>query len=452
MATSLARRILKALGVLPTHHGPLVHALPVFSFAPRRGSREVLVAYRENGWLRAVIDTVADAVATPRWKAYRRVASRGAKRWDPRWKSLDRDERRKAIEEASKEGDLVELPHHEVLRLLDAPHPEFPGREVRKLMQVHLDLVGETFLWLRLGDDGRPVGWEVIPPHCVHQTPQPGRDYFAVSYNQFHGFVPAQNLLWLKHLDPENPAGRGTGRGTALGDQLDTMEALDQATRATFERGGLPTAIVGLDSKRDDFEGEEAADDLEKRYKAEFNGPANAGKVWFAPGGVTLAQVAVNYRELQAEELAKSLRGYVRQVYNVPPELVGDTSSSNRSTSEAAKYHLAEYAVAPRLEFLLAWFRHRLVPLVDADVILDYEDPRPQELDRIFRAMTTPITEAFTFNEQREFAGYEPLPELDGTRPAPLPGQGAGGNNTASASANATPEPPRDRSGEEGRV
>ncbi|QSQ19316.1 phage portal protein [Pyxidicoccus parkwayensis] len=449
---SLSRRILKALGLLPTTRGPLVHALPVASFSPRRGTREVLAAYRENGWLRAVVDTVADAVATPRWKAYKRVGGR-AKRWtDPRWKALDRRERRKALEDATKAGELVELPAHEVLRLLESPHPEFPGREVRKLAQLHLDLAGETFLWLRLGQDGRPVGWEVVPPHCVHQTPQPGRPYFTLTYNQVHTEVPARHMLWLKHLDPENPLGRGAGRGMALGDQLDTLEAIDRAAKSTFDRGGLPTAVVGLDSKREDFEADEAADDLEKKFKEEFSGPANAGKVWFAPAGVSLAQLAVNYRELQADELATSLRAYVRHTYNVPPELVGDTSSSNRSTSEAAKYHLAEYAVAPRLEFLLAWFQHRLVPLVDADVILDYEDPRPQEFERVFRAMTTPITEAFTFNEARTFAGFQPLPELGDKRPAPLPGQGAGGNNTESAAANATPEPPRDRAGEEGRV
>ncbi|WP_238539708.1 phage portal protein [Corallococcus macrosporus] len=449
---SLFRRAMKALGMLPTTRGPIVHALPVFSFGPRRGSREVLIAYRENGWLRAVVDTVADAVATPTWKAYKRVGFGGVKRYDARWKSAARHERRKALEEATHAGELVELPEHEVLRLLESPHPEYPGRELRKLLQVHLDLVGETFLWLRLGQDGRPVGWEPVPPHCVHMTPQPGRPYFALSYGQFSGYVPAEHMLWPKHLDPENPLGRGVGRGTALGDQLDTMEAIDKATKGTFERGGLPHAVVGLDSKHEDFERQEAADDLEKRFKEEFRGPENAGKVWFTPGGVTLAQVAINYRELQADELAKSLRSYVRHVYNVPPELVGDTSSSNRSTSEAAKYHLAEYAVAPRLEFLLAWFQHRLVPLIDADVILDYEDPRPQEFERVFRAMTTPITEAFEFNEARAFAGFEPLPELEGKRPAPLPGQGGGGNNTASAAANATPEPPRDRTGEEGRV
>jgi len=448
-----ARRLSKALGFLPSSRGPIVYALPITSFSPRRGSAAVLAAYRQNGWLQAVVSTVADAVATPRWRAFKRVRHEGARSWgDPRWQSADRIERRKALSDATSTGDLVEVPEHEVLRLLHSPHPEFPGREVRKLIQLHLDLVGETFLWLRQGVDGRPVGWEPVPPHCVGMTPQRGRPFFAASYGDFNGFIPEPGMVWIKHLDPENPHGRGAGRGMALGEQLDTLEAIDRAAKATFERGGVPSAIIGLDSKREDFEAEDAVADLEKQYQERFAGPNDAGKMWFAPAGVTIAQVQINYRELQAEEFMRGLRAYIRQTYNVPPELIGDTSGTSRAGSEAAKYHLAEYAIAPRLEFLLSWFQHRLAPLVDADVILDYEDPRPQELERVFRAMTTPITEGFEWNEMREFAGLPALADLEGVRPAPLPGQGQGGNNTASAAANATPNPPRDRTGEEGRV
>ncbi|WAS89043.1 MULTISPECIES: phage portal protein [unclassified Corallococcus] len=429
-----------------------MHALPLISFSPRRGSRAVLLAYEEDDWLRTVVDTVADAVATPRWRAFKRVRP-GEKRMDPRWKSLDAAERRKALADSTKRGDLVELEAHEVLTLLEAPHPRFPGREYRKLAQVHVDLVGEAFLVLVRGADGRPVGWEVVPPHCVTMTPVPGRPSFYIGYQQYQGWVPESDVLWVKTLAPADPEGRGAGRGIALGDKLDTVEAIDKATKATFERGGIPAAIVGLGSKNNDDGSTtgEAAEDIQKKFNAEFRGPQNAGKVWFAPSDVTLAQVQVNYRELQAKELGANLRAYVRQAFSVPPELVGDLTSSNRAASESAKYHLAEYAVAPRLEFWRSWYQLRLVPLLDRDVILDYEDPRPQEWERTFRAMTTPPTEGVTWNEWRRFAGLPPLPELEGKRPSPMPGAG-GGNSVESAAANATPNPPRDRSGEEGRV
>ncbi|MBN8466174.1 phage portal protein [Corallococcus exiguus] len=448
---SFIRRAFKALGLLPGPHGSLVHALPLVSFSPRRGSREVLRAYKENGWLRTVVDTVAEAVATPRWRVYKRARPGVLGALDHRLKSANPRLRTKALKEATASGELVELPDHELLRLLEAPHPRYPGRAFRKLSQVHVDLVGEAFLWLRRDDTGRVVGWEVVPPHRVMMTPTPESPVFFLSHNTFIGAVPEADVLWFKHLDPEAPEDRGAGAGMALGDELDTVEAISRATKATFERGGIPAAIVGVDSKASGADMEEVVEDLEKKYKESFAGPGSAGKVWFAPAGVSLAQVQVNFRELQTEELKKGLYAFIRQTYNVPPELVGDLTSSNRSTAESAEYTLADFAVLPRLEFWRSWLQHCLVPLVDRDAILDYEDPRPQEFERVFRLMTTQPTEAFTYNEVRELAGYEPDPLLEGKRPPPLPGAG-GGNNPQSASANASPNPPRDRSGEEGRL
>ncbi|RJS19567.1 portal protein [Corallococcus sp. H22C18031201] len=450
---SLFQRAMKALGFIGTGVKRIAYSLPLWSYGPRRGAREVLVAYREDDWLRTVVDTVANSVATPRWRVYKRRIG-AEKRADPRWKSLDGKQRRKAIDEAVAEGELVELEHHELLSILDSPHPIHPGREYRKLAQIHIDLVGEAFMILLRSEGGRIVGWELVPPHCVTMTPQGERRTFFISYGRVSGFVPEAEVLWAKHLDPEDPDGRGTGRGMALGDKLDAIEAIDKSTKATFERGGIPLAVLGLSSKSTDdgYTTKEAADDLEKRFEQAHRGPKSAGKTWVAPTGVTLAQVQVNYRELQTKEIAKDLRANVREAYLVPPELVGDVSNSNRATSEAAKYHLAEYATAPALEFWRAFFQHRLVPLVDRDAILEYEDPRPQEWERTFRVMTTPAAEHVRFNEYRAFGGLPSLPELDGKRPGAMPGAGAGGNNVASAAANATPMPPRDRTGEEDRV
>lgn len=448
---SFVHRALKALGLLSGPQGSLVHALPIVSYSPRRGSREVLRAYKENGWLRTVVDTVAEAVATPRWRVYKRSRPGVLGVLDQRLKSANPRLRAKALKDATASGELVDLPDHELLRLMEAPHPRYPGRAYRKLQQLHVDLVGEAFLWLRRDDTGRVVGWEVVPPHRVMMTPTPENPLFFLSHNTFVGAVPESEVLWVKHLDPEAPEDRGAGAGMALGDELDTAEAISRATKATFERGGIPAAIVGVDSKTPGTDLDEVAEDLEEKYKAAFAGPGSAGKVWFAPAGVTLAQVQVNFRELQTEELKKGLLDFIRQTFNVPPELVGDLTSSNRSTAESAEYTLADFAVLPRLEFWRSWLQHCLVPLVDSEAILDYDDPRPQEFERVFRLMTTQPIEAFTFNEVRELAGYEPDPLLEGKRPPPLPGAG-GGNNPQSASANATPNPPRDRSGEEGRL
>ncbi|EPX62539.1 hypothetical protein D187_008727 [Cystobacter fuscus DSM 2262] len=414
--------------LLPGSGRPLVHGIPINPFTPRRGSRAVCSAYRTNGWLRAVADTVAESVATPRWRVLKATTPKG-KALLATCKRLSTEartrtgalERHQVQAKGLARGDLVELDTHELLTLLEHPHPDFTGRSLRKVQQLHLDLPGESFLWLRRSTFGSVVGYEVVPPACVLQTPtQTGAGYLVV-YNNFSGMVPRSEMVWLRHLDPDNLHARGVGRGLALGDELDASEAIQQTLKSTFERGGLPAAIVGVDGGTAG-DGEDEVEDLRAKYEERFSGPDSAGLVWFVNGKTTLSQVQQDFRALQLVEAEKSLRDYVRQVYNVPPELVGDLTSANRSTSEEAKYTLAEYATLPRLEFLRTEYQLHLVPLVDRDAVLDYDDPRPHSWERRLKAMTSAYGPHVFMNEARELAGQAPDPKLNGMRFQPLPG------------------------------
>lgn len=412
-------------GLLPSSSGrPLVYSVPVHTFAPRRGSRSIMRAYREHGLFQAVVDTVAESVASPPWTVYkatsrvaqRRYASVAKAELDPRARS---EERAKAL----RRGELTEVPGHELEQLLTSPSPLAPGREVLKVLQVHLDLAGEAFMWLRRsGGDGPVNGYDPVPPSCVTMTPTSASPYFHVTYNNFTGQVSEADMIWLKRLDPDNPMGRGAGRGVAMGDELDTSEAIQRGRKATFERGGLPLATIAVDEGPDGGGLDGGPDDLKKRYEESHLGAHNVGKVLFTTGKVSVATLQQDLRALQMDEVENGLRAYMRQCFNVPPELVGDLSSSNRSTADAAKYTLAQHATVPRLEFLRAWWQLKLVPQVDRDAFIDYADPRPQEFERVLKAMTAAPNPAFYMNELRELAGYKPDPKLKGVRFMPLPG------------------------------
>jgi HK97 family phage portal protein len=408
---------------------PVVHGIPMFPQSPRRGSRAVLGAYRTNAWLQAVVDTVAEAVATPRWRVLVPVSQEGKSlaRTCKAMSFQERDrrgdlERHKALARGVARGHLVELDEHELLNILESPHPQFTGRELRKVQQIHLDLAGESFLWLRRTLDGsrRVAGFEVLPPHCV--THSPGRDGAPGHYrinNQGASYqVEESEVLWLRHLDPEDLYGRGVGRGQALGNEIDTAESIQEARQATVARGGLPAAVVGVEGE----DGEEAAEDLEKEYAERSNSPTSAGWVWFVSGKTSFSTIQQDFQRLQMDETEKGLRDYFRQSYNVPPEIVGDLTASNRSTADAAKYTLAEYSVLPRLEFLRTEYQLRLVPLVDPDAILDYEDPLPQSWERKHQAMTSSYGPHIFFNEARELGGLPPVEKFKGVAFMALPG------------------------------
>jgi len=426
---SRAKAALAGLLLGPQAGRPVVHGIPMFPQSARRGSRAVLGAYRTNAWLQAVVDTVAEAVATPRWRVLVPVSQEGkaVARICKAMSFQERDgrgtlERHKALARGVERGHLVELDEHELINVLEAPHPLFTGRELRKVQQIHLDLAGESFLWLRRTLDGsrRVVGFEVIPPQCVTHTPgdagAAGR--YLVTYQRLSSQVEESEMLWLRHLDPENLYGRGVGRGQALGNEIDTAESIQEARQATFARGGLPAAVVGVEGE----DSEDAAEDLEKKYLDRSNNPTSAGWVWFVPGGVSLSQIQQDFRALQMDESEKGVRDLVRQSFNIPPELVGDLTASNRSTSESAKYTLAEYAVLPRLEFLRTEYQLRLVPLVDGDAVLDYQDPRPHSWERRHQAMTSSYGPHVFYNEARELAGLAPVEKFKGVSFALVPG------------------------------
>jgi HK97 family phage portal protein len=442
---SLASRLKAAwsallLGSAYSRNRPLVITVPVVPFSARPGSGAILKAYEEDGWLRAVVDTVTDQVGAARWRVYRAVGDEG-KRAVGHCKGLGPSERQDAIAKAVRRGRLVEVQEHELLLILNDPHPEHTGQALQKLVQINLDLAGEAFLWLRQGITGRIRGFDVLPTHAVTMTPTPGRPYYRVTYNLFSGDVHQNEMMWLKHLAPFNPEGRGAGRGMALGDELDTAEALQKATKATFQRGSA-AAVVGVDSKREDGEElEEQVAALEKKYQDSFRRPEDTGKLWFTPGNVTVARMEADLRALQTQELKQTMRDLVRQCFNVPPELLGDLQSSNRSTAEAAKYTLAEYATLPRLEWLRAQYQKKLAARVDPSALLDFDDPRPQSWERTHQAMTAAYNEAFLMNEAREHAGLAPLPELAGQRFKPLPGAQPVQDGTPTEPQN--PPPPR---------
>ena len=192
-------------------------------------------------------------------------------------------------------------------------------------------------------------------------------------------------------------------------------------------------SVAGADQNQDS---QDIAEDLQKRFGGEIVGPAQQGKILVLPGKITSTVVNADLKQLAVVEIQKYVQDFVRQIFAVPPEILGDLSSSNRSTSEAAEYHLQAYAVLPRLEFLVAELNHKLIPLIDSSVVLDFDDPRPQQTDLVASLMAGAYTApAFTINEVRMLAGLGPIPGGE-ARLLPPPGS----NPAASQPAPAPPE------------
>lgn len=412
----------KSAFVGPARAGTGLEVARWASAPPRRGASELLRAYKEMPWLRTVVDAVADNVANVQWRLYRRLDASTQRDFVFRSGSKSaRDVRAKALTEA---GDLVELTDHPVLALLIDPNEYLSGRAVTKLTQIHLDLVGEAY-WVLDRDEvtGVVVGAWPVPPNAVLSLPDWSKpkeeQFYQVNIGSKARRVPARDVVALRHLDPDDPLGRGVGPAFALGDELDCDEYAARYTKNFFFNSATPAAIVSIEGLSD--ANAPAVKAFKESLEREHKGPERAGKLLVTSGKTTFARLDTSLKDMQFVELRRFLMEFVRQTYRVPPEIVGDISNSNKATAFAARELLAEQAVVPRLEFLRTELQARLVPLFGNDLVLDYDSPVPADREHQLAVMSR-MPEAFSYTEWRELAGLRPDPERQGY-PLPLPGQ-----------------------------
>ncbi|WP_163866095.1 phage portal protein [Myxococcus eversor] len=390
---------------------------------PRRGTAQLLSAYREMPWLRACVDVVADSVAGVQWRVYRRVQKDGQPVKDYALRSATREVRAGRLKAMLDAGEAQEVPDHPVLKLLSDPNDHLTGRSVTKLVQVYLDLVGEAFLVLeRVG--GVPVGFWPVPPSTVTRlpaldVPREQRTY-TVTVGKVSREIAASDVLHLRSLDPEDPLGRGIGPAYALGDELDTDEYVARFLKTSFWNNMLPPAIASIEGLSD--ANSAGAKAFKESLAREHQGPDKAGKLLITSGKVTFARLDTSFKDMQLVELRRFLMDFVRMTFRVPPEIVGDISSSNKATAFAARENLAEQATLPRMEFLRTEYQMRLMTLLGDDgAILDYDSPVPADREHQLRVMGA-LPEAFSYDEWRELAGLRPDPNRQGY-PLLLPGQ-----------------------------
>lgn len=401
---------------------------------PARGTRELIQAYREQPWLRAVTARIARGVAAVQWSVYARSATpvktkgRLAPPWrwgddravrDYRLSSPSREARMARLAELHRDGLLREVVDHPVLKLLQRPNELMTGATALKATQIWLDIKGEAFWLVAFDAQGTPNSLWPVPPHWVTQVPTTATPYFVIAAGGLQLRVESRAVLWLRDVDPENPYGRGTGIAESLGDELETDEYAAKYLKTWFFNNATPSLIVS-------FEGatkqqlEEALESWERKHR----GVHNAHRTHFAGGKMNAVKLDTAFRDQQLVELRRMERDTVVQVFGVPPECIGIIENSNRATIDAAAYMYAIGVEHPRCEFLRGELSAQLLPLFPGGdaALLECELSTPEDLGRRLEVMKAQPG-GFTLNEWREEAGYDALPELDGRFPAALPGQ-----------------------------
>jgi len=380
----------KGWGGVPPRMPDVSASRGVWSAPPRLGSRELLALYHASPEFSTPVELIASRQASTPWGV---------------------------IESGDKPSTLENaLAGHPLQYIIDNPQPgEMSGYEQRELESAWMSILGEVFL--RLVEVGRgqvevyPLNPTWVTPRYEHQGwvfdcrfPKGGTQTFS-----------DEEIVWLKSRSVADPYGRGIGKGAPASADIQTAEYAADYNKAFFYNGASPNRIIGLHTKEGAAD-QSAVDGFQAMWDQRFTNPKKAHQTFFTGTALDVIELQTKFQDLAITELRQFSADAIRQLYRVPPELIGQLTASNRATIKEALAILAEMVLVPAANARRLQLNTKMLPRLDAmgvdvdGVEFGYQDPTP--LDRSGRLAAMELRpEAFLLNEFREVAG---LPKLRG--------------------------------------
>lgn len=305
----------------------------------------------------------------------------------------------------SVEGDLDHIDEHPFLDMMRKGNGAFVGYQIMALSQVYLDWVGECYLLMEFNKFGMPTSWSPIPPHLVEELPTREKPYYKVSTEQGTVRIPMEFMFAIRNLDPFRPFGRGLGHGKPLASALETERFAETYLRNYFRNNAKPDVIIAAP----DMTANQAMQN-QSRWLDKLRGVRNAHLPHFMalPAQGQIIELDTAWKHGGVAELKDHERDVVMQVFGLSPEVMGIVENSNRASVKESLKILAESVIIPRMEIWREALQHCVIPLFDEELILDYEDPRPEDRELKIRSQGR-APWALTINEHRKIIGEQPL-------------------------------------------
>ena len=376
-----------------------------------RGVQGMLTAYSRSPWIRAIESKIGDATGSVRWLLFGLKNRSGKFVKAPQLQGSNLDLKALALGTLDVDGELVPIPDHPLLRLLNYSNPLFPGTVGRGQTTISLDLTGEAH-WL-LGpesvDSGAivPERFWLLPSNWITAMPTADHPNWEVQTPAWRGTFPEQAILRFVTPDPLNPYGRGSGLFRAFGDEIDTDEYASQHVKSFFLNDATPRLLIT-------GEGMSEADTkrMETSWLQSLQGFLKKHKPFFIARKVDVQQLSQKFSDMELGELRKWERDILVHGVGMPPELLGIIENSNRSTINAADYLWSRWVLTPRLDLQRAFMQQQLVPIYDDRLILAYASPIQEDREYQLDVMKANPA-AYMVNDWKRQAGIEPTDDGD---------------------------------------
>ena len=161
---------------------------------------------------------------------------------------------------------------------------------------------------------------------------------------------------------------------------------------------------------------EEQRDRLKEDIKTEYGGFENAGRPLLLEAGMKWEQMSLNPTEMDWLNLDKVTLRKICTVFNIAPELMGDTEQKKFSNYQEARKALYMEVILPHMDFFRDEFNNWLTPLFGDNLRLDYNRDAIKALQEEAVKVYDRMAKAhwLSIDEKRKECGFEEDPSGNG--------------------------------------
>ena len=380
---------------------------------PEKDDTYINKGYRYNSTIYSIVNLINKAASTIPFQVYEVQNDNDLKRY----KAITSGELNTSVLSKSqrlKKSSLVELDDTEIHALLERPNPAQSFSSFLQEIIAFGKLTGNRYIYGITPETGIGAGkfkeLYVLPSQVVEINSgglmQPVKDY-SLEYNGTHK-IPAEQILHIKDF---NPFYDGTGSHlygmSPLKAGLRSMSANNEALTTGVKYLQNQTARGVLMSDEGDLT-ETQAKALKNKFKNQYQGSENAGDVIITPKKLSWVNFGLNASDLSLLEQYDSSIKDLCNIYNVPVQLLNNTSASTYNNQKEAKKALYQNAVIPELIKVRDELNRWLAPQFGEKLFIDFDFTVIPELQEDMDKVVGQMSAAWwlTPNEKREATGF----------------------------------------------
>lgn len=248
--------------------------------------------------------------------------------------------------------------------------------------------------------------------------------------------IPAEQIVRIKN---HHPYLRYDGYAvmTAISQQIDTLEAIDQSRNSTMQQGAEQTMAL------EPVAGANGYVDLSPedvgRYRdllrMVYAGPKNANKIFIPFGGYKLSQISTTPKDMAWQEGWSQVLDFCLAAFGVPKSVAGLQESANYATLYASLRAFCLFGLGPIVRQIARAFNRQVVwPTWGREMLLkinapEFKDEMLEEqrlsndlkagtlLNREVRKMRGYDQLGEPWQKERAYANYSPQAEQGGDNP-----------------------------------